>query len=321
MIDFEKFTNYSQEILYASSVKMNEYKNTQIQPEHIMLAMIEDKGIIRDYLTELKLLNQQFINDIVSRVKSFPTISEISNTQQIFLSPDSEKLLNIAQEQAKEFKDEYIGIEQILLAMTKLEGSEIQQIIARHRVNSNNVLSVMKKIRGKKTVDNKNADENMKALEKYSTDLTELAKKGKLDPVIGRDEEIRRIIQVLNRRTKNNPVLIGEPGVGKTAVAEGLAQRIIRGDVPESLKKVKLCALDLGALVAGAKFRGEFEERLKAVLKQVEDSNGEIVLFIDEIHTIIGAGATDGAMDAGNLLKPMLARGVLRTIGATTINE
>ena len=321
MINFEKFTNYSQEILYTSGVKMNEYKNTQIQPEHIMLAMIEDKGIIRDYLTELKLINQTFVNDIVARIKSFPTISEISNTQQIFLSAESEKLLSIAQEQAKDFKDEFIGIEQILLAMTKLENSTIQGLLLKYKVSTNTVMNVMKKIRGKKTVDNKNADENMKALEKYSTDLTELAKKGKLDPVIGRDEEIRRIIQVLNRRTKNNPVLIGEPGVGKTAVAEGLAQRIIRGDVPESLKKVKLCALDLGALVAGAKFRGEFEERLKAVLKQVEESNGEIVLFIDEIHTIIGAGATDGAMDAGNLLKPMLARGVLRTIGATTLNE
>ena len=170
-------------------------------------------------------------------------------------------------------------------------------------------------------MDNKNAEENMKALEKYSTDLTELARKGKLDPVIGRDEEVRRIIQVLNRRTKNNPVLIGEPGVGKTAIVEGLAQRIVRGDVPESLKDVKLISLDLGALVAGAKFRGEFEERLKAVLKEVEDSNGEIVMFIDELHTVVGAGSTEGSMDAGNLLKPMLARGVLRTIGATTINE
>ena len=170
-------------------------------------------------------------------------------------------------------------------------------------------------------MDNKNAEENMKALEKYSTDLTALARKGKLDPVIGRDEEVRRIIQVLNRRTKNNPVLIGEPGVGKTAIVEGLAQRIVRGDVPESLKDVKLISLDLGALVAGAKFRGEFEERLKAVLKEVEESNGEIVMFIDELHTVVGAGATEGSMDAGNLLKPMLARGVLRTIGATTINE
>ena len=199
--------------------------------------------------------------------------------------------------------------------------SSIQKLLKAYNVTDKQVLNAMKKIRGNKKVDNKNAEENMQALAKFSTDLTELAKKGKLDPVVGRDEEIRRIIQVLNRRTKNNPILIGEPGVGKTAVVEGLAQRIIRGDVPESLKDVKLCALDMGGLVAGAKFRGEFEERLKAVLKEVEDSNGQIVLFIDEIHTIIGAGATDGAMDAGNLLKPMLARGVLRTIGATTINE
>ena len=321
MINFEKFTNYAQEILYASGVKMNEYKNPQIQPEHIMLSMVEDKGIIKDYIVELNLLNQEFINALVGQIKSLPTISGVTNSQQIFLSNESEKLLELSAQIAQEFKDEYIGVDIILLSMTRLENTPIQALLSKHRVNSNEVLKVMKKIRGKKTVNNKNADENLKALEKYSTDLTELAKKGKLDPVIGRDEEIRRIIQVLNRRTKNNPVLIGEPGVGKTAVAEGLAQRIIRGDVPESLKKVKLCALDLGALVAGAKFRGEFEERLKAVLKQVEDSNGEIVLFIDEIHTIIGAGATDGAMDAGNLLKPMLARGVLRTIGATTLNE
>ena len=321
MQNFEKFTNYSQEILYASGVKMNEYKNPQIHPEHIMLAMIEDKGIIKDYLVELKLLNQKFINEIVAQVKTFPTIAEMPNTQQIYLSSESDQLLEIAQDQSKEFKDEYIGIELILLAMTKLNNSFISRCLLNNNVSANSVLNVMKKIRGKKTVDSKNADENMKALEKYSTDLTELARKGKLDPVIGRDEEIRRIIQVLNRRTKNNPVLIGEPGVGKTAVVEGLAQRIIRGDVPESLKKVKLAALDLGALVAGAKFRGEFEERLKAVLKQVEESNGEIVLFIDEIHTVIGAGATEGSMDAGNLLKPMLARGVLRTIGATTVNE
>lgn len=194
-------------------------------------------------------------------------------------------------------------------------------MLADNRVTSNTVLNAMKKIRGNKKVDNKNAEENMKALEKYSTDLTELARKGKLDPVIGRDEEIRRIIQVLNRRTKNNPVLIGEPGVGKTAIIEGLAQRMVRGDVPESLKNDKLISLDLGALVAGAKFRGEFEERLKAVLKEVEESDGHIVMFIDELHTVVGAGATEGSMDAGNLLKPMLARGVLRTIGATTINE
>ena len=321
MVDFEKFTNYSQEIISSSAALMNEYKNSELQPEHIMLAMIKDDGIIKDYLTELKVLNQGFINKIVSTIKSFPTISGPPNTQQLFLSTNTYKLLDIAKAEADKFKDEYIGIESILLAMTLLDNSNIQQILKESGVTPNSVLNAMKKIRGNKKVDNKNAEENMKALEKYSTDLTERARKGKLDPVIGRDEEVRRIIQVLNRRTKNNPVLIGEPGVGKTAIVEGLAQRIVRGDVPESLKDVKLVALDMGALVAGAKFRGEFEERLKAVLKEVEDANGEIVMFIDELHTVVGAGATEGSMDAGNLLKPMLARGVLRTIGATTINE
>lgn len=321
MVDFNKFTNYSQEILSASSALMNEYRNSELQPEHIMLAMIKDNGIIKDYLTELKLLNQNFINKIVSTVKSFPTVSGPVNSQQLFLSGKTYELLDIAKQEAEKFKDEYIGIEAILLAMTLLENSNIQKVLHESGVNSTSVLNAMKKIRGNKKVDNKNAEENMKALEKYSTDLTERARKGKLDPVIGRDEEVRRIIQVLNRRTKNNPVLIGEPGVGKTAIVEGLAQRIVRGDVPESLKDVKLISLDLGALVAGAKFRGEFEERLKAVLKEVEDSDGSIVMFIDELHTVVGAGATEGSMDAGNLLKPMLARGVLRTIGATTINE
>ena len=321
MVDFEKFTNYSQEIISSSAAIMNEYKNSELQPEHIMLAMIKDDGIIKDYLTELKILNQGFINKVVSTIKSFPTISGPPNTQQMFLSTNTYKLLDIAKAEADKFKDEYIGIESILLAMTLLDNSNIQQILKESGVTPNSVLNAMKKIRGNKKVDNKNAEENMKALEKYSTDLTERARKGKLDPVIGRDEEVRRIIQVLNRRTKNNPVLIGEPGVGKTAIVEGLAQRIVRGDVPESLKDVKLVALDMGALVAGAKFRGEFEERLKAVLKEVEDANGEIVMFIDELHTVVGAGATEGSMDAGNLLKPMLARGVLRTIGATTINE
>lgn len=239
----------------------------------------------------------------------------------MFLSNQTYRLLDLAAEQSNELKDEFISIESLLLAMTKLDNSNIQRLLKDFSVDTNAVLNVMKKIRGNKKVDNKNAEENMKALEKYSTDLTALARKGKLDPVIGRDEEVRRIIQVLNRRTKNNPVLIGEPGVGKTAIVEGLAQRIVRGDVPESLKDVKLVSLDMGALVAGAKFRGEFEERLKAVLKEVEESNGEIVMFIDELHTVVGAGATEGSMDAGNLLKPMLARGVLRTIGATTINE
>ena len=300
---------------------MAEHKNPQIEPEHIMLAMIKDNGLIKDYLTELNLLNQNFINKIVSAVDNLPKLSNPQNPQGLYLSTDTGRLLELAISESNALKDEFVGIESILLAMTKLENSNIQKILNDFNINQNKILNVMKKIRGNKKVDSKNAEENMKALEKYSTDLTELARKGKLDPVIGRDEEVRRIMQVLNRRTKNNPVLIGEPGVGKTAIIEGLAQRIVRGDVPESLKEVKLISLDLGALVAGAKFRGEFEERLKAVLKEVEDSNGEIVMFIDELHTVVGAGATEGSMDAGNLLKPMLARGVLRTIGATTINE
>ncbi len=321
MIDFEKFTNYSQEIIFAANAKKDFYKNTEVQPEHIVMAMIEDKGISKDYLEELKLLNQHFINEIVARIKSYPTISTPSGSQQVFLSKETNSLFETAFQEAESLKDEFVGIECILIAMTKLEGSFIQTLLRNQGVTTDKVLSAMKKIRGNKKVDTKNAEENMKALEKYSTDLTEMARKGKLDPVIGRDEEVRRIIQVLNRRTKNNPVLIGEPGVGKTAIVEGLAQRIIRGDVPESLKDVKLISLDLGALVAGAKFRGEFEERLKAVLKEVQNSNGEIVMFIDELHTVVGAGSTEGSMDAGNLLKPMLARGELRTIGATTINE
>ncbi len=321
MADFNKFTTYSQEIISAAGALMSEYKNSELQPEHIMLAMIKDDGIVKDYLTELKLLNQSFINKIVGAVKSFPTVSTPPNAQQLFLSTDTYRLLDLAIDEAEKMKDDYVGIEMLLLAMVGLENSNIQTILKEFNITNTSILNAMKKVRGNKKVDNKNAEENFKALEKYSTDLTERARKGKLDPVIGRDEEVRRIIQVLNRRTKNNPVLIGEPGVGKTAIVEGLAQRIVRGDVPESLKNVKLVSLDLGALVAGAKFRGEFEERLKAVLKEVEDSNGEIVMFIDELHTVVGAGATEGSMDAGNLLKPMLARGVLRTIGATTINE
>ena len=321
MINFDNLTNYSQEIISSASALMNAKHNTQIEPEHIMMAMIQDNGISRDYLNELKLLNQNFINSVTKAITDFPTVSGVQNTQQLFMSNNTVALLDLAEEASKELKDDFISIEDILLAMTRLENSNIKKMLADNKVTSNTVLNAMKKIRGNKKVDNKNAEENMKALEKYSTDLTELARKGKLDPVIGRDEEIRRIIQVLNRRTKNNPVLIGEPGVGKTAIIEGLAQRMVRGDVPESLKNDKLISLDLGALVAGAKFRGEFEERLKAVLKEVEESDGHIVMFIDELHTVVGAGATEGSMDAGNLLKPMLARGVLRTIGATTINE
>ena len=321
MLDFDKFTDYSQEIISSANALMGEYRNSQMTPEHIMLAMIKADGIIKDYLTELNLLNQGFINKIVSKIESFPKLSGPVNSQGLYLSQETMKLLELSMDESKKLKDEFVSIESILLAMSELDNSNIKSLLNSNGVTSSSILKVMKDIRGNNKVDTKNAEENMKALEKYSTDLTDLARKGKLDPVIGRDEEVRRIIQVLNRRTKNNPVLIGEPGVGKTAIVEGLAQRIIRGDVPESLKDVKLISLDLGALVAGAKFRGEFEERLKAVLKEVESSNGEIVMFIDELHTVVEAGSTEGSMDAGNLLKPMLARGVLRTIGATTINE
>ncbi len=320
MLNLEKFTNLSNEIIASALNFSAQYKNSEIQPEHILLACVKDDGMAKDYMNELKLLNQDFINDLISAIKAFPTVSMV-NTAQLILSKDSFQILEKAQDLAQDFKDEYVGLDMILLAMTKLEGTNVYNLLKRYRVSESTILNAMKKIRGNKKVDNKNAEENLKALEKYSTDLTALARKGKLDPVIGRDDEIRRIVQVLNRRTKNNPVLIGEPGVGKTAIIEGLAQRIVRGDVPESLKNVKLVSLDLGALIAGAKYKGEFEERLKAVLKEVENSNGEIVMFIDELHMVVGAGASEGAMDAGNLLKPMLARGVLRTIGATTVNE
>lgn len=321
MINFNKFTNYSQEILASAQNITNSNKNFEMQPEHILMAMIKDvEGVAGDYLKELNLLKQDFIDNVVKTIKSFPTISGPINAQQIYLSQNTNELLDLADTESQELKDDFISIEHILLAMTKINHN-VQKLLAEFGVNSNSVLNAMQKIRGSKKVNSKDAEGMYKALEKYSTDLTDLASKGKLDPVIGRDEEVRRIIQVLNRRTKNNPCLIGEAGVGKTAIVEGLAQRIVRGDVPESLKGVKLVALDMGALIAGAKYRGEFEERLKAVLKEVEDSSGQIVMFIDEIHTVVGAGATEGSMDAGNLLKPMLARGVLRTIGATTINE
>lgn len=322
MIDFNKLTDYTQKILLSSQQLMSQFQNTQMEPEHIILAMMEEKdGVAPDYINALGMNKPDFQDAIMSRINNLPTVSQPVSGQQLYMSTDSIKLFDLAQEESQALKDTFISIEHILMAVPEMENTQISILFDKFNIDKNKILNAMKKIRGNNKVDSKDAENKFKALEKYSTNLTELAKRGKLDPVIGRDEEVRRIIQVLNRRTKNNPVLIGEPGVGKTAIVEGLAQRIIRGDVPEGLKNTQLISLDLGALVAGAKFRGEFEERLKSVLKEVEASSGEIILFIDELHTVVGAGATEGSMDAGNLLKPMLARGVLRTVGATTINE
>lgn len=322
MIDFNRLTEYTQKILFASQQIMTRMHNTQMEPEHILLAITEEtEGISKDYLKELNIDNKNFSDRLIAEIQKFPRIENSIQNQQLYLSGLTYLLFDKAKEEAENIKDSFISIEHILLAMTMLDNSNIKNLLQSHKIQKDSILKAMKKIRGNKKVDNKNAEEQYKALEKYSTDLTQMARRGKLDPVIGRDEEVRRVIQVLNRKTKNNPVLIGEPGVGKTAIVEGLAQRIIRGDVPENLKNTKLISLDIGALVAGAKFRGEFEERLKSVLKEVEASNGEIIMFIDELHTVVGAGATEGSMDAGNILKPMLARGLLRCIGATTINE
>ncbi len=320
MIDFNKLTDYTKQILYSSQQIMLKNRNSQLEPLHILYAIIEDgEGVAKDYAKILKIDNQNFQKEMTAEISKIPQLETAVSGGNLYLSNSAHRLLDLAKEKADMLKDSFIGIEHILLAMVELPETSV--LLNRFNVTKDKVLKAMKEIRGNQKSDRANAEDAYKSLEKYSTDLTKAARTGKLDPVIGRDEEVRRIIQVLNRKTKNNPVLIGEPGVGKTAIIEGLAQRIVRGDVPESLKHTKLVSLDIGALIAGAKFRGEFEERLKAVLKEVESSNGEIIMFIDELHTVVGAGAAEGSTDAGNLLKPMLARGVLRCIGATTVNE
>ncbi len=315
---FDNLTDSMKEIVYNAQNSAIENHNTMIENVHILASLIQSSSeSAQAILGELKLNTNIFLSDVQNALNDLPKTSEITN--QVYFSKPCLAMFETANEKAKQMKDKFVSPEHVILAMCTQE--DLRRICEKYSINEINVLNAMKKIRGNKKVDNKNADEDYKIIEKFSSDLTALARQGKLDPVIGRDEEIRRIIQVLNRRTKNNPCLIGEAGVGKTAIVEGLAQRIIRGDVPESLKDTTLISLDMGALIAGAKYRGEFEERLKKVLKEVEKSDGQIIMFIDELHTVVGAGGQEGTGDAGNLLKPMLARGAIRTVGATTVNE
>jgi len=313
-MDFNRFTEKLQEAVRAAQSNAIRYGNQQIDVEHLLAALVEQEGGLAGSILARAGVNVEGLGKkLTGELERLPKVSGgASGIDQIYVTPRLNKLLTAAEDEAAKLKDEYVSVEHVLLAAVDVKDLGV----TRERL-----MQALREVRGNQRVTSQNPEVTYEALEKYGRDLTKLASAGKLDPVIGRDEEIRRVIQVLSRRTKNNPVLIGEPGVGKTAIVEGLALRIVRGDVPEGLKNRKVVSLDMGALIAGAKFRGEFEERLKAVLKEVREAAGEIVLFIDELHTVVGAGKTEGSMDAGNLLKPMLARGELHCIGATTLDE
>jgi ATP-dependent Clp protease ATP-binding subunit ClpB len=319
-IRWDKFTVKSQQAIQQAQARAAEFGNPELQPLHLLLALLEDReGVIPAVLEKIGVPIKRLEHELHGVEEKLPRVSGAA--AQPGLGQALNKALDQAFREAANFKDEYVSTEHLLLGVANLKGDAARDALSAAGATHDAILKALTAVRGSQRVTDQNPEGKFQALEKYAKDLTELARQGKLDPVIGRDEEIRRVVQVLSRRTKNNPVLIGEPGVGKTAIVEGLARRIVSGDVPEGLKDKRVISLDLGSMLAGAKYRGEFEDRLKAVLKEIEESNGQIVLFIDELHTLVGAGAAEGAIDASNMLKPALARGELRAIGATTLNE